>query len=264
MRRFWRVMALALIATWVAVGAGFWVFQDRLLYHPRDRALEECDLPEGVAIIEIGGERGLFASAASRTLVVFYHGNGSDACNWRFLGVNHLGPLGYDTLVMEYPGYGGDPRAPDKPGLLAVADAARDWGAANFDRVVVIGYSLGTAPAAHHAGTGEVDHLMLFAPFGRMLDIFRRKGFAYPAFLLRDDYDNIAALEDYKGPVTAVYGARDTVIPPRHARALIDALEAGGAPVEAIERADLGHWGFFESPWFDELLARRLGRVAAE
>ena len=256
-------LLLAPIVLYVLAGIGFRVLERRLLYHPVATPLSECPLPEGVEHARIGAERGLYtpagpSGAPSDTLVVFYHGNGSRACNWRYLGPNHLRPLGIDTLVMEYPGYAGDPRPVSKAGLLGVAEAARDWGRARYPRVVAFGNSIGTAPAAHHAAGGGADRLVLFAPFDSMLALLRTKGFAYPRWLLRDDYDLLADLAAGAPPTVIVHGLDDTLVPAERSRVLAAALKARGVPVTRIVRPGLGHGGLFDDGFLNPFLAEHV------
>ena len=251
---------LGLIVLYILVGIGFRLVETKLLYHPTDTPMSACPLPEGAEYVELGGERGFLTPVGSDTLVVFYHGNGSRACNWRYLGPNHLGPLGVDTLVMEYPGYADDPRTPSKDGLLGVADVAREWGRARYDRVIALGNSIGTAPAAHHAADGGADKLILFAPFASMYALLREKGFVYPRWLLANDYDLVGDLAAGAPPVVIVHGAEDTLIPEHHSRALAAALEARGVPVERILRPGLGHNGLFNDDFFNPFIAEHIAR----
>jgi len=249
---------LALFVVYCLVGIGFRLMETRLLYHPDQTPIAQCPLPEGVAQIAVGGERGLLTATGSDTLVVFYHGNGSRACNWRFLGPNHLAQAGVDTLVMEYPGYADDPRTPSQEALLSTARAARDWGRARYGRVIAFGNSIGTAPAAHHAAAGGADRLILFAPFDSMLSLLRGKGFVYPRALLKNDYDLIADLLAGAPPTIIVHGTEDTLIPAHHSAALAAALEAQGTPVTRILRPDRGHGGLFDNAFFDPFIAEHL------
>ncbi len=253
-------LLLALIVLYILVGIGFRLVETRLLYHPTDTPMAECPLPQGVELVNLGGERAFFTPTGSDTLVVFYHGNGSRACNWRYLGVNHLGPLGMDTLVVEYPGYADDPRTPSKDGLLGVAEAARDWGRARYDRVIAFGNSIGTAPAAHHAVNGGADKLILFAPFDSMYALLWGKGFIYPRWALANDYDLVGDLAAGAPPTVIVHGTEDTLILEAHSRKLAEALKAQGVPVTRILRPGLGHNGLFDDGFFNPFLAEHVGQ----
>ena len=257
---FTGLIGLAL-ALYLLVGCGWWAYAEtRLLYHPTDDPMAECPLPEGVELVALGNERGLFTPAGSDTLVVFYHGNGSRACNWRYLGPNHLKPLGVDTLVVEYPGYADDPRIPSKAGLHGAAQAAHNWASTRYDRVIAFGNSIGTGPASHHAGLGGVERLVLFAPFDSMLALLRGKGFVYPRFVLSNDYDVAESIGSERPEVVIVHGGRDDLIPASHSAALAEALEAKGMPVTRILRPDSGHNGLFDDAFFDPFLAEHVVR----
>jgi len=41
--------------------------------------------------------------------------------------------------------------------------------------------------------------------------------------MVRDPFDNLAALRATSAPVLVLHGERDTIVPPEHARALADA-----------------------------------------
>lgn len=248
-------LAAVCAVLYIAVGIGFLLVETRLLYHPDPTPIDDCSFPEGVEVIRIDGERALLTYTGSDALVVFYHGNGSRACNWRFLGVNHLSKLGYDVLVPEFPGYAGDPRTPSSDSILATAEIMRDWAAERYSRVIVFGNSIGTGPASYHAGTGDSEQLILFAPFNSMYALLREKGFWYPRALLHNDYDNGAALIASTTPTIIVHGEDDTLIPVHHGRGLGDHLRAQGTPVTFIPRAGTGHNGLFAQPWFDDFLA---------
>lgn len=248
-------LIIAALGLYVLVGLGFRQLEHRILFHPTERVLSGCDLNQNVTLIEFRGERALLTRTGADRLVVFYHGNGGDICNWRYLGPNHLAPLGYDTLVVEYPGYGGDPRQPGKQTLLVAARAAHDWASARYKHVSVMGYSMGSAPAAHHAGLGGVEALLLFAPFDTMYGLLRPKGYWYPRALLSNDFDNVAALSGGAPPTVIVHGARDRLIPPERGQALADAIGA-----RFILREDRGHAGLMGDDRFDALLREVFGQ----
>lgn len=245
---------ITLAVLYLVAGVGFRFVEHRFLFHPTAEPLANCALPQGVEYFRFGDEQALLTRTGSNKLMVFYHGNGSDACNWRFIGPNHLAPFGYDTLVVEFPGYAGDGRVISKASLLATAEATHLWAQEHYDEVSVLGYSMGSAAASHHAGQGGVTRLILFAAFDSMYALLRGKGYWYPRFLLRNDFDNRAALAGGPPETIVVHGAVDTLIPPARGRKLAEALGA-----RFILRDGFGHDGLFDSPAFDEFLADVLG-----
>jgi len=254
----WIILAAALLYGGAAALA--YKAQDAVIFPAPSRALSNCDLPAGVAPWAYAGEQGLLAGHRGRKLLLFFHGNAGDACNWRFLGVNHLNRLGYDVLVLEYPGYGGDARAPSMQGIEAVIAAAAGWAEAQgYAKKVAMGYSLGTGAAAIFARDFGADKVVLFAPYDSIYNVAWSMGMVFPRALLKTDLDNAAALRDIDAPVYIVHGDRDRVIPAHFSGALTEQLAASGGAVSRQVLAGVGHSGLFDSPRFDAIMSGILG-----
>jgi len=243
------------IVTYGLAAAAAYFGQGKMLYYPDARPLADCNLPDGVEIWNEGGEQGLLATADHDNLLLFFHGNAGSACNWRFLGVNHLAKLGYDVLVLEYPGYGGDPRPTSKKAIEAGLEVLADWvGAQEYAQVSVMGYSLGTGAAAIYARDNGAAQVVLFAPFDSIYNVALAQGLKFPRALLREDFDNIAALANVTAPITIIHGEDDEVIAAKHSENLMRELEAVGRDVQREVRAGVGHNGLFVSPALDDFL----------
>jgi len=134
------------------------------------------------------------------------------------------------VFVLEYPGYGNRKGVPSRVAFnQAAGDAYVFLRASNPNvPVCVVGESIGSGPASFLAGLSpQPDKLVLVVPFDRLSLVARDH---FPAFLvsliLRDDWDNIEALANYKGPVE-IYGAKaDSIIPASHAKALAGAIHS--------------------------------------
>lgn len=248
-------MVAAAVAIYLLAAAAVYFGQSRLIYFPDDRPLASCSLPGGVTLWQQGGERGLLADFDQPRLLVFFHGNAESACSWRFLGLNHLAPLGYDVLVLEYPGYRGDPRPPSRAGIEQAVQVAGDWAASqNYQGVVAMGYSLGTGVASLYARDFPVDQVILFAPFDSIYNMAWASGFWFPRFLLREDFDNMTALQGVMAPIDILHGASDGVIPPEHSANLERVLSGAGRTVGRLLSPGATHHGLFKSPEFDNYM----------
>lgn len=134
------------------------------------------------------------------------------------------------VFVLEYPGYGLRPGKPSRRSIDAAAIAAYRELRARFPQreIGVIGESLGSGPACVLAKeTAPPNRIVLITPFDTLANVASEHYRFLPVrLLLRDRWDNIAALRDYKNPI-AIYGAeRDGIIPIAHARALAQATGA--------------------------------------
>lgn len=186
---------------------------------------------------------------------LIWHGNAGSARQRDYLAVPLL-RLGWRVVVAEYPGYGARP-----PGSLRevalVAEAralAREVQGRFGGPLVVVGESLGAAMAAAVAGdpAASVQGVLLLTPWQELAEVAR---YHYPwlpvKLLLRDRFDNSAALKDYRGPVLIVTAAADEIIPPvqgerLHARLTTPnkrLLEIAGARHnDWIERTTPSNW----------------------
>lgn len=253
-----RLITLTLAIYAIAAAAVF-AFQGNLIYFPDDRALVDCNIREGVEVWQHGEEQGLLSPVGSKKLVLFFHGNGDSACNWRFLGVNHLGPLGYDVLAVEYPGYGGDDRTPSKLAIEGSLDVVNDWvKAENYEDIYVMGYSLGSGAASLYAQSFGAYQVLLFAPYDSIYNVALGQGFLLPRIFLREDFDNIKALSTVDAPITILHGTVDQVIPVNSSANLSLHLQASGRTVIREVREGVGHNGLFDSPAFDYYIRETL------
>jgi pimeloyl-ACP methyl ester carboxylesterase len=129
------------------------------------------------------------------------------------------------VLLVEYPGYGRSEGKPSRGTIQQAFEAAYDWALSRPDvdpaRVVFYGRSLGGAVVAALSATRPAAALILESSFTRTADFAR--GFAAPSFLVRDRFDNLAALRAFRGPRLVLHGDRDVIVPTEHGRRLADA-----------------------------------------
>jgi pimeloyl-ACP methyl ester carboxylesterase len=154
------------------------------------------------------------------------HGNGGQAAD-RSYALPAFSPDD-SVYILEYPGYGQRPGSPSEQSFNAAAQEAYDLLRAQFPRtpVCTAGESIGSGPASWLGTLARPpDKIVLIVPF----DVLARvaKGH-YPflpvGLLLPDNWNNIAALKAYGGPVEIFAATRDAIIPVTHAQALATAL----------------------------------------
>jgi len=90
-----------------------------------------------------------------------------------------------------------------------------------------VSLAAGTKVSALTALRPAPDKLVLIVPFEQLAAVAKDH---FPsllvALILPDNWDNIAALANYRGPIEIYGAAADTVIPVKHAKALAAALPA--------------------------------------
>lgn len=221
-------MAVAAALAGLVVLLGWW-FQDRLIYLPSGRAgtPEEVALP-GAAEVEVHTEDGLTLTAwfvrARRRFpsgaVLVLPGNAGNR-SLRAPLAAALADEGFDVLLVDYRGYGGNPGRPSQDGLLADARAARAvlLDESRVEQVAYFGESLGAGVATALAVEEPPDALVLRSPFTSLEDIARvHYGWLPVGVLLRDRFEVEEQVGEYDGPVLVIAGARDSIVPPQQSR----------------------------------------------
>jgi hypothetical protein len=194
-----------------------------LLFFPSHRAESPGLTPWFMKGTVIGYSRPV---ASPRNVWLMLHGNGGQAAD-RVYAIRHFS-ADDSIFILEYPGYGLRAGTPSSDSFNSAAKEAFLFLKASYPGipVCVLGESIGSGPASTLAQlTPRPDKFVFVVPFDRLSAVASDH---FPSILvsliLSDDWDNIASLKGYPGPVE-IYGAKDdTIIPVRHARALAAAL----------------------------------------
>jgi pimeloyl-ACP methyl ester carboxylesterase len=184
----------------------------------------------------------------SDTLLLFFHGNGEIAADYGALAHLYTG-CGVSFWVVDYRGYGRSTGTPSFSRMLSDADAVlgdvptveAETGI-RFSRIVVMGRSLGSAPAIYLAAAhpDRVDGLILDSPFSDGPALIRRLGGPEvdlertPGF--RDNGDR---MRDCRLPTLILHGIQDWIIPVSDAETLRRVCPSSEKRLVVIEGA--GH-----------------------
>ncbi len=239
-----RLLLLALIAYFAYLLLLF-VFQ-RFIIYPGRSIWTPAPPPPSAEITELWFATGVKTEAwylsprghkGRRPAVLFFHGNG-EIIDFLPDQVEAFRRWGLGVMLVEFPGYGRSAGTPTEASITAVALAAYDALIARPDvdprLVTAFGRSLGCGAACALSRERTVAALILQAPFTSLRDFAPR--FLVPRVLIRDVFDNRAALSRYPGPVLILHGTRDDVIPVAHGREL-----ARTAPAAEYLEMDCAH-----------------------
>ena len=160
--------------------------------------------------------------------VIFAHGNAEliDFCLAEF---QTFSKLGLQVLFVEFPGYGRSEGSPSQESIRATFLAAYDMlirrKGVDPARIVLLGRSMGGGAVCQLARERPSAALILISAFTSARSFAKR--YLAPAFLVRDPFDNLAAVRSYKGPVLIIHGKYDDIIPYRHGKTLYQAAADG-------------------------------------
>ncbi|HVT34595.1 MAG TPA: alpha/beta fold hydrolase [Nevskiaceae bacterium] len=174
---------------------------------------------------------------ARAPLIIFAHGNGEFIDRWP-PAFDEPRRWGVGALLVEFPGYGRSTGAPSQDTVTAAMLAAWSWAAAqpgiDAQRIVAYGRSLGGGAVCTLATQRAPAALILESTF-TSVRIFAARYFM-PGFTVRDPFDNLACVQNWRGPLLVLHGDHDTLIPQAEGRAL-----AAAAPQSEFVSLDCGH-----------------------
>lgn len=153
--------------------------------------------------------------------VLYFHGNAESVAQ-NLAALQPLARRGLHVLLVEYPGYAGSDGLPTRSSLVEAGQLAHGFlaGSPEVDpqRIIAVGRSIGSGPAAELTRTHGLAAVVLLSPFSELDDFAH--GMGAPAWMIRDRFDNASALAGFDGPVLLFHGRRDGIIRVDHSRRL--------------------------------------------
>jgi hypothetical protein len=222
---------VTLAAVVVLVFSALWFFQRRLIYFPVSSVPSLSSALPGARIVKISTGDGLtltgwfVAPPTPTAAVLVLNGNAGNRADRAPLA-RALVERGYEVLLFDYRGYGGNEGSPSEEGLALDAAAAVAVLAevATADRLIILGESLGSAVAAQMAVESPPAAMVLGSPF---LSLSAVAAVHYPylptRLLLRDRYDIAQAVSVLEVPILVVAGSADSIVPAQLSRAVYEA-----------------------------------------
>jgi alpha-beta hydrolase superfamily lysophospholipase len=258
-------LMLRLPIYYLIVVSAMYFLQDYFIYYPQktdpqliEQAAESRDLrlwPQSVKTY-----RGFVSPSASQkslgTILVF-HGNAGNALD-RTYYAGALNRLGYRVILAEYPAYGSRTGKTSEKEFAADAVESIRLASMEFGRpIYLLGESLGCGVVCAAVANGHtpVDGVALITPWDSLINLARDKYWFLPVkWMLRDRYDNVANLADYRGPVAVAMAGQDEIIPNRLTRRLYDTLQQ---PKRLWKFPKAGHNSWPSGPhesWWGEMM----------
>lgn len=156
----------------------------------------------------------LFKADTSRGVIFYLHGNAGSLASWGDVAATYT-DLNYDVFMLDYRGYGKSEGAiTNQQQLFEDVQLAYDELKKNYpeNKVIVLGYSIGSGPAAKLASENHPRLLILQAPYYSLVDMMKHNYPILPAFILKYKFETNAYLETCHMPVVIFHGDQDEVI----------------------------------------------------
>jgi pimeloyl-ACP methyl ester carboxylesterase len=264
----WAVhLALSLMALYAAIIAGMYFAQTWLLFPtalariarvqtPASTQRLEVQTPDGESLIGVR----IRGTASGRPTLLGFGGNAWNA-EATALTLHNLLP-DHDVVAFHYRGYAPSSGRPSAQALLSdslvVFDCLRQ--ALAHERIVFVGFSIGSGVAAYLARHRPAAGLILVTPFDSLETLARDLYWWAPVgLLLRHRMPTIEFVRGSVAPTALILAAHDAVVPARRSAPLRPAIKN-----LVFERTiDAGHNDIYDRPAFAEAIREAVARIEA-
>lgn len=196
-------------------------FQEKLIFFPQkleknykfsfDQRFEEVNIKTQDDKLLNGI---LFKADTSKGLIFYLHGNAGCLNSWGDVAKTYT-DLNYDVFMLDYRGYGKSEGSIDgQSQFFQDIQTAYDKLKIKYpeDKIIVLGYSIGTGLAAKIASTNNPRLLILQAPYYSLTDMMRHTYPIIPTFILKYKFETDDYLKYCKMPVVIFHGNQDEVV----------------------------------------------------
>ncbi len=153
----------------------------------------------------------LFKSGSSKGVILYLHGNTDALDKWGNISKTYTG-LHYDLFMLDYRGYGKSGGAiKNEEQLYTDVQAAYNYLKLNYgeDKIIVLGYSIGTGPAAFLAANNHPKKLILQAPFYSLPDAVHHLRPSFDTTKIAFHFNVYQFLKKTTSPIVIFHGDQD-------------------------------------------------------
>lgn len=177
---------------------------------------------------------------AKKSPLILYFGGNAEEVSYLIGESDKL--EGWSLALMNYRGYGLSEGKPGENALfddaLTIYDYFSHRGDVDPERIIVMGRSLGSGVAVYVAQKRAVKGLILVTPYDSMTSVAQEKFPCLPvSLLLKHRFDSLSRAPSIKAPLLALVAKEDTIVPPSHAKRLVDKW-GGQRTLEVLEGVD--------------------------
>jgi len=221
MKKIILVTLASIIGIYILICILLFTFQEKLIFFPKkldkdyqfqfDQKFEELNIPSTDGVLLNGL---LFEADPSKGLIFYLHGNAGSLESWGDVAKTYT-DLHYDVFVLDYRGYGksGGSISGQQQIFQDIQIAYNELKKRySEDKIVVLGYSIGSGPASKLASTNNPRLLILQAPYFSLTDMMMHHYSIIPKFILKYKFETGEYMKLCKMPVIIFHGDQDEVI----------------------------------------------------
>jgi uncharacterized protein len=210
-----------LIGFYILVCCLLYFFQEKLIFFPQhldkdfafefDQPFQEITIPASDGVLLNGI---LFKSESPQGLIFYLHGNAGSLNSWGRVAKTYT-DLNYDVFMVDYRGYGkSEGKISGEEQFFSDLQICYNLMKTLYEekKIIVLGYSIGTGPAAKIACGNSPGLLILQAPYYTLTDMMNHYYHILPSFILRYKFSTFEYLNKCSMPVCIFHGDKDEVI----------------------------------------------------
>ena len=214
-------LILFILLAYIFICGLIYLLQEKLIFFPeklrKNYQFEFRGVFEEINIVMEDGKflNGiLFRSDSSRGLIFYLHGNAGSLRGWGEIAELYTS-MNYDLFMPDYRGYGkSEGRIKSEKqfydDMLSAYNHMKKW--YPEDKIIILGYSIGTGTATKLASTNQPRLLILQAPFYSLIDLKNRYFPIIPGFLLKYKFETYKYIQNCQMPVVIFHGDKDEII----------------------------------------------------
>lgn len=188
-------------------------------------------------------------------IIIYYHGNAGAIHEWGTRAPLYL-DNGYDILFFDYRNYGkSDGEYCNTEELLKDSQAIYNYIKQRYqeDRIILLGYSLGSGLATYVASKNNPKMLILNAPYYSWKTLVADEiAPPIPQYLIKYDIPTYSFIKEVSCPINIFYGTRDFLILPETNAKKIQAIRPNSINLYPI--TDGGHNGLHITKQYYDIL----------
>ncbi|MDB5135463.1 MAG: alpha/beta hydrolase fold protein [Mucilaginibacter sp.] len=220
MRIFAKIL-LTLFAVYIIICVILFVNQEKLIFYPTkldthfqfafQGQFEEVNIKTSDNKLLNGV---LFKADSSKGLIFYLHGNAGALDTWGDVAKTYT-DMHYDVFMLDYRGYGkSQGQITSQRQFLEDVQLAYDHIKKKYpeNKIIVLGYSIGTGAAANVAANNHPRLLILQAPYYSLTDMMKHNYPIIPTFILKYKFETYKYIQNCKMPVIIFHGDADGVI----------------------------------------------------
>ena len=243
-----------IIGFYIIICGVLYFFQEKLIFFPQkldktyqfifNQNFEEINIKtkDGVTLNGL-----LFKSENAKGLIFYLHGNAGALNSWGNVAKTYT-DLNYDVFLLDYRGYGkSEGKITNQEQLyhdnqIFYDELIKRY---NENKVVILGYSIGTGLASKLASDNNPRLLILQAPYYSMIDMMKNTYSIIPIFILKYKFETNEYLKKCEMPIIIFHGNQDNVI---YYGSSIKLKEHFKSKVRLVTLKEQGHNGITDNP----------------